>query len=284
MERSVRREHERKAGRRHYLMCRPSYFDVNYSINPWMDPDKPVYADLAVAQWERLRDVVLGLGHRVDVLDPLPEQPDMVFAANGATVLNGTALVARFRHRQRDREPAAYLRWFAANGYTGVGQAGRINEGQGDFLVVGDRVLAGSGFRTEPDAHVEAAELFGLPVVTLTLVDPRFYHLDTALAVLDVDEIAYFPPAFSPDSRAVLRDLFPDAVVAGPADAAEFGLNAVSDGRHVVMPEAATRLRAQLRDRGFVPIGMDMSELLKAGGGVKCCMLELHNGIDVSRT
>jgi N-dimethylarginine dimethylaminohydrolase len=257
-------------------MCRPTHFDVSYSINPWMDPAKPTATPLAVAQWETLRRIFIDLGHRVDELQPQPGLPDMVYTANGALVHDGTVLVARFRHPQRDRESAAYLRWFTERGYRPVSQAERFNEGEGDYLIAGSYVLSGSGFRTEPAAHGETQELFGLPVVSLRLVDPRYYHLDTALAVLDDNEIMYYPPAFSPGSRAVLETLFPDAILADAADAAVFGLNAVSDGRHVVLAAAATGLAARLRERGFDPIGVDLTELLKGGGGVKCCTLEIR--------
>jgi N-dimethylarginine dimethylaminohydrolase len=108
------------------------------------------------------------------------------------------------------------------------------------------------------------------------LVDPRFYHLDTALAVLDDDEVMYYPAAFSAESRAVLRKLYPNALVAADLDAEVFGLIAVSDGRHVVLPQGAAHLVSALRRRGFEPVGVDVSELLKAGGGVKCCTLELR--------
>src|SRR6185312_15618590 len=97
----------------------------------------------------------------------------------------------------------------------------------------------------------------GHPVVGLSLVDPRFYHLDTALAVLDDDEIMYYPQAFSAESRAVLATRFPDAIQAGEADAEAFGLNAVSDGLHVVLPRQAARLADQLAERGYEPIGVD---------------------------
>ncbi|KJY23006.1 amidinotransferase, partial [Streptomyces sp. NRRL S-104] len=106
--------------------------------------------------------------------------------------------------------------------------------------------------------------------------DPRFYHLDTALSVLDRDEVMYYPAAFSPESREVLAERFPDAIQAEEADAVAFGLNAVSDGLHVVLPEQARGLAAQLAERGFEPIGVDLSELLKAGGSAKCCTLELR--------
>ena len=118
--------------------------------------------------------------------------------------------------------------------------------------------------------------MLGRPVVPLELVDPRYYHLDTALAVLDDATVAWLPEAFSPASGAVLRARFPDAVVADPADAAVLGLNAVSDGRHVVLPAQATALAAALAERGFVPVPVDLSELLKGGGGPKCCTLEVR--------
>jgi N-dimethylarginine dimethylaminohydrolase len=113
--------------------------------------------------------------------------------------------------------------------------------------------------------------------VSLQLVDPRFYHLDTALAVLGDHDVAYFPEAFSPGSRGVLQRLFPDAILTGEEDATVLGLNAVSDGRHVVLPAAARDLAAQLRERGYEPVGVDLSELLKAGGSVKCCTLEIRS-------
>ena len=152
-----------------------------------------------------------------------------------------------------------------------------MNEGEGDYLVVGERILAGSGYRTDPRSHEEVRRLFGRSVVSLTLVDPRFYHLDTALAVLDDEQIMYYPAAFSPESQATLRELFPDAVVATEIDALTFGLNAVSDGQHVVLSQSAHHLIGELATRGFEPIGVDLSELLKAGGGAKCCVLELRD-------
>jgi N-dimethylarginine dimethylaminohydrolase len=271
---------ERIATRRRYLMCRPAHFAVDYVINPWMDPAVPVDRDRALRQWETLRGVYLDLGHRVDELSPLPGLPDMVYAANGATVLNGTVLGARFRHRERRAEAAAHRAWFRGAGFARVTEPQFVNEGEGDLLVAGppgDQVLlAGTGFRTDPLAHAEAAAVLGCPVLPLELVDPRYYHLDTALAVLDADTIAWLPSAFSPRSRELLATRFPDGVVADAQDAAALGLNAVSDGRHVVLAAQAPRLAAMIAERGFEPIPVDLSELRKGGGGVKCCTLEVR--------
>ncbi|GAA0445713.1 dimethylargininase [Streptomyces olivaceiscleroticus] len=268
----------RTAVPRRLLMCPPRHFDVTYSINPWMEPAKPVDGGLALAQWERLRALYRELGHTVEVVEPAGGLPDMVFAANGATVIDGKVLGARFRHEERTAEGPLYLSWLRAHGFPEAYWPEHVNEGEGDYLLAGRRLLAGTGFRTDPRSHAEAQEFFGVPVTGLTLVDPRFYHLDTALAVLSDDEIMYYPEAFTPGSRAVLRELFPDALTATAEGAAVFGLNAFSDGRHVLLPEAATGLAAGLRERGFEPIGVDLTELLKAGGSVKCCTLELREG------
>jgi N-dimethylarginine dimethylaminohydrolase len=261
---------------RRYLMCPPAYFEVRYAINPWMDPTTPVDTALATAQWERLVELYRTLGHRVDLIDPVPGLPDMVFAANGAVVAGGHALGARFRNPERRGEAPAYRDWLARNGFGDVRQAEHVNEGEGDFLVTRRWVLAGTGFRTDTRAHLEAQEQLGRPVIGLRLTDPRYYHLDTALAVLSDDDVMYLPEAFSPGSRAVLGELFPDAIHASPADAAVLGLNAVSDGYHVLLAAEAVGLAARLADRGYEPVGVEMSELRKAGGGVKCCTLELR--------
>ena len=266
---------ERRSSIRRYAMTRPTHFAVEYAINPWMDISTPVDADRAVAQWNNLVGTYRRLGHTVEFVEPEPGLPDMVYAANGGLIIDGHAIVARFKHPQRDGESAAYAAWMTDLGHTPV-QTRHVNEGQGDLLAIGPIILAGTGFRTDRRAHTEIAAITGKSVVTLELVDPRFYHLDTALAVLDDTTIAYYPPAFTERSRTLLRSLFPDAIEVASSDAYVLGLNAVSDGKHVVHPAAATGFAEQLYAAGFDPVGVDLSELLKGGGSVKCCTLEVH--------
>ena len=260
-------------------MCPPEHFAVEYAINPWMDVTMPVDAELALKQWQRLRETLTGLGHTVHVLAPQVGLPDMVFAANGAFAVGGTAYGARFRYPQRTDEAVAHRLFHESNGWRHVAPA-HTNEGEGDFAYLagahGGLVLAGYGFRTEHAAHAEAQEVLARPVVSLRLVDPRFYHLDVALAALDDANVAYHPEAFAPASRNVLLRLFPDAVIADEADALAFGLNLVSDGRNVVLNSDATGLTRKLRAAGYQPVPVELAELKKAGGSVKCCVAELH--------
>jgi N-dimethylarginine dimethylaminohydrolase len=264
----------RRARRCTFVMCPPEHFDVVYSINPWMDPSVPVDRARAQRQWEALVDVYRALGHEVRLVDPVPGLPDMVFAANSGFSLAGRVLTARFRHPERRPEERWYREWFEREGLATT-TARRVNEGEGDFALVGSTVLAGYGIRTERAALREARAVFERPIVGLRLVDPRFYHLDTALLPLD-DGVAYHPPAFSPRSRRRIEHLYPGALAVDERDAAVLGLNATCDGYHVVLPAQADGLAARLRAVGYEPVPVDVSELLKAGGSVKCCTLELR--------
>jgi N-dimethylarginine dimethylaminohydrolase len=260
-------------------MCPPEHFAVVYAINPWMDTTASVDAALALKQWHALRETLTGLGHAVHVLDPHPGLPDMVYAANGAFSIDGTVYGARFKHPQRADE-ALHHQGFYRNGSWIFVDPEQVNEGEGDFAYLpgayGGIILAGYGFRTDPAAHAEAQEVLGRPVVSLKLVDPAFYHLDTALAVLDDRHVTYYPDAFSPAAQRVLAQLFPDAVVADRSDAEAFGLNLVSDGRHVVLNAEATGMAAKVQAAGYVPVPVELSELKRGGGSVKCAVAELR--------
>jgi N-dimethylarginine dimethylaminohydrolase len=266
----------RRPAPRRFLMCPPEHFAVEYAINPWMDPQAPVDRDLALAQWRGLVDTYRALGHEVVEVAAEPGLPDMVFAANGGLVVDGVAVGARFATPQRAPEAALYREHLRAAGVTTIHTPTHVNEGEGDLLVAGDVILAGTGYRTDPRAHGEVATLTGREVVPLQLVDPRYYHLDVAACVLDDTTIAYLPAAFDAAGVAELRRRFPDAIEAEERDAEVLGLNAVSDGRHVVLDEAAEGLAAAIAARGFEPVPVQLSELRKAGGGVKCCTMELR--------
>jgi N-dimethylarginine dimethylaminohydrolase len=271
---------ERVSRNRTYLMCPPEHFTVEYAINPWMDTTVPVDTALALKQWEILRYTLLDLGHTVHVLPAQPGLPDLVYAANGAFSVDGAVYGARFKHPQRSAEAAVHEYFYRSRAGWRFASPAHVNEGEGDFAYLPDAygglVLAGYGYRTELPAHAEAQEVLGRPVLSLRLVDPAFYHLDTALAPLDDRNVAYYPDAFSPASQRVLARLFPDAVIADRADAEAFGLNLVSDGRNVVLNAEATGMADKVRAAGYRPVPVELSELKRGGGSVKCAVAELR--------
>ncbi len=270
----------RIATQRTVLMCRPDFFTVSYRINPWMHPELATDTALAIAQWEVLHSTYLQLGYTVHLIEPVEGLPDMVYAANGGFVIDNIAYGASFTYPERQPEGPAYMEWFRTAGFD-VREPAEVNEGEGDFLLVGgssstDVILAGTGFRSASDSHAEVAAIYGREVVSLNLINPSFYHLDTAIAVLDDSNIAYLPSAFDEVSLDTLRARYPEAIIVTEGDAAVLGLNSFSDGYNVVIASRAKDFERQLRERGYNPIGVDLSELVRGGGGVKCCTLELR--------
>ena len=229
-------------------------------------------------QWDKLYKIYTQqLGWNVQLIDPVRGLPDMVFATDCCLMINGRALLSSFRYPQRQPETDHFEAWLTSHGYRELKQAKNYFEGGGDNLLCGQKILAGYGFRSAPEAAQELQEFFDLEVVPLKIIDPRFYHLDTSLAVLSDDTVASYLPALDADSQARLKAAIPNVIEATLEEAQGFGLNAVSDGQTVITSSESESLLQKYRDAGFSVIGTPILEFRKSGGGVKCLTLDLEH-------
>jgi N-dimethylarginine dimethylaminohydrolase len=259
------------------LMCPPTYFDIEYEINVWMHQDDQPSNDTAQQQWDKLYKIYTEqLGWEVQLIEPVNHLPDMVFATDCCLMIDGKILLSSFRFPERQPESDHFGEWFSANGYNNVKTAKNFFEGGGDNMLCGDKIIAGYGYRSSPEAAQEMQDYFGLEVVSLKIVDPRFYHLDTSLAVLSSDTVAYYPGAIDQESRIRLKNAIPNLIEATLEEAQGFGLNAVSDGHTVITSDENKSLLQKYRDAGFEVIGTPILEFRKSGGGVKCLTLKLR--------
>ncbi len=274
------------------LMCRPDYFEVSYTINPWMDPnawqaESGQLAAQSQSQWEGLYRNITGLGVTVDLHTPRPGVPDMVFTANAAVVLDRKALLARFLDPERQAEEKYHqdvLQGLVADGVideVSTLPQGMFQEGAGDCLWDGSRELfwAGYGQRSRREAYAYVASFFDRKVVTLELTDSRYYHVDTCLAVLNSGHIVYYPPAFSGDSIERLRtEVGGDQwlIAAGEEDASRLGVNLVNIGTKVVMAVCSPMLERNLNNAGFEVIRSPLPAFGMSGGAAACLTLRLH--------
>lgn len=258
------------------LMCKPTYFDIEYEINAWMDMGNPVDPAEAMRQWQQLKQTYEKLGFAIEEIEPVKGLPDMVFTANGALVVDGKVALPNFRYPERQPETEHFRAWFEAHGYTNLILPKHHFEGEGDALVLNGKILAGWGYRSTYEAHQELAAYFDREIVSLHLINDRFYHIDTCLSILSERAIAFYPGAFDEASQTILRSLVPTVIEASQADAEAFGLNAMSDGHHVVCSDRAPAFHEQLKTAGFEPLPTSISEFQKSGGGVKCLTLTLR--------
>ncbi len=260
------------------LMCPPDFFDIEYEINIWMHQNNQVTGQTAHEQWMDLRHIYTDqLGWDVQLITPTKGLPDLVFATDCCLMFDGKILLSNFRYPERQPETAQYEQWFRAHDYNQLRQTKHRFEGGGDHIICGDKVLSGYGFRSDLESHDEIRDYFGLEVISLHIVDPQFYHLDTSLAVLSSDTVAFYPGALDEPSQRRLKAAVPNVIEATLEEAKGFGLNAVSDGHTIITSNESASLLQKYRDAGFEVIGTPILEFRKSGGGVKCLTLELRS-------
>jgi N-dimethylarginine dimethylaminohydrolase len=259
------------------LMCPPTYFEVFYEINPWMHVSDKVDINLAKKQWDNLYKIyVKKLNWQVLVQEPVKNLPDMVFTANAGLIdLNGNCILPTFRSPERQPETKYDQIFFESIGYKNFITPSHDFEGEGDALFCGDILFMGYPWRSDKSVSKEL-EKKGIKVVPLQLTDARFYHLDTALTIIDKDTVALWPGAFSQESVSEVKKLVKNVIEGTEQDALKYGFNAISNGKIVVMPEGAQFLEAQYKNLGLEVITTSITEFQKSGGGVKCLSLILR--------
>src|SRR5580765_4586434 len=263
-----------------FLMCPPEHFDVQYVINPWMEGNvHKSSVQIASEQWQKLFGVIKSEA-AVEEVRAEPGLPDMVFTANAGLVVGDQVVLSRFRHKERRGEEPHFRDWFAEHGFKVHELPNDLPfEGAGDALLSRDgRTLwAAYGFRSELDSHPYLAKMLDLEVLSLRLIDKRFYHLDTCFCPLERGYVLYYPGAFDAQSNRLIEQRVPEEkrIPVNETDAVTFACNAVNIGRKIILNQASAELKARLQSAGFNVVETPLSEFMKSGGGAKCLTLRL---------
>ncbi|MBN2320244.1 MAG: TIGR00300 family protein [Acidobacteria bacterium] len=268
-----------KNSRASLLMCSPTFFDVQYVINPWMEGNiGKVVRSRARKQWDALYRILSDRSD-VQIVDPIAGQPDMCFVANAGLKIENLFVPSLFRVPQRVPEVPVYAEWIKSRGIEIRDIPDDCTfEGEGDALFQPgkDILWAGYGVRSSLTSHRYLTEFFKCPVYSLRLVDERFYHLDTCFVPLPGGRVMYYPAAFDKRSRDLIRDHFEPSnrVEVGDEDAQHFCCNAVRIGNTLVANHASDALRRKLEGWDLEVITTDLNEFILAGGAAKClCLL-----------
>jgi lysine-ketoglutarate reductase/saccharopine dehydrogenase-like protein (TIGR00300 family) len=263
-----------------FLMCPPDHYEVDYVINPWMEGNiHKSSREAAASQWEALC-ALLEKEAQVERIPPQTGLPDMVFTANAGLALGKKFVLSRFLPRERQGEESIFKKWFKKQGFEIFELPPDLPfEGAGDALLDSHRscLWAGYGFRSELAAHPQLAQWLNIEVISLRLVDPRFYHLDTCFCPLENGGLLYYPQAFDAYSNRSIEQRVPPElrIAVGETDAVRFACNAVNLGRRILVNQVSAQLRQRLAEAGFDAVETPLNEFLKAGGGAKCLTLRL---------
>lgn len=271
-----------------FLMCSPHHYEVDYVINPWMEGNiHRSSREAAQEQWQGLYQVI-STHAEVDLIKPQPGWPDMVFTANAGLILGDQVVLSRFLHKERQGEEPFFKAWFEEQGYTVHMLPKDLPfEGAGDALLdrEGRWLWAGYGFRTELDSHALVSEWLNIEVLSLRLMDERFYHLDTCFCPLSEGYLLYYPPAFDAYTNRLIEMRVPahKRLAISEPDAVNFACNAVNIGSIVIMNQASAPLKQRLAAAGFQVLETPLTEFLKAGGAAKCLTLRIDEPVRPER-
>ena len=272
------------------LMCRPDHFGVEYAINPWMHPDDWQHdarhlAEQSHREWAGLYQTLTGLDCVIELVPAVAGVPDLVFTANAALVLDRKVMLAQFRHPERRKEEPYYEAAFRTLKAKGLIDSihklpeGIAHEGAGDCVFDRTRNLfwMGYGPRSDIASRTTVEDTFGVEAVPLQLVDPRFYHMDTALSALPHGEVMYVPEAFTAEGRAVIhkRVKVGQRIELTMEDACQLAANTVCIGDNLVNPGCGPKLRAELEGRSYRVVSVPLGSFLRSGGAAFCLTLRL---------
>ena len=262
-----------------FLMCPPTYFTVAYEINPWMDKQNPINPKKAMQEFDALVRLYKKLGCRIEFMKPQKGLPDMVFTANGAVVSGNSALIANFRYPERRPETQYFSKWFRNHGWKAAPMpAGSVLEGQGEAFFVNGKIFAGYGFRANRAGHQALRKTFRVPVISLKLVDSRWYHLDTCFCPLRDGVVMYYPGAFDTASRARIIQNTKHAITVSKQEALDFVCNSVPIGNILVTgARPSPKTRRALQKIGYQVLHVSLDEFKKSGGGARCLTLNLNS-------
>lgn len=256
------------------LVCDPSYYEIKYEINPWMNLSFNSDRTEAFSQWRNLANKLKDLGTEIVEINPINELPDMVFTANAGILLGKSILLSNFKFKERQPEKNYFKEWFLNSGYRTIElPSGIFFEGAGDCLIKDGMIFMGYGFRTDLEAYSDTIweGFFNLELnsVMIKLVDPYFYHLDTCFCPLNKGQILLFPGAIDKHDLLNLRKRF-DILAVPEHDAKKFACNAVLVGDNILIPKGCDDTKEILTQNYYIVHELEMSEFIKAGGACKC--------------
>jgi len=275
------------------LVSDANNFSIEAPINPHygfspLDKTKAILEHQTVVELFKQASISV-----VQVPSPLNCQ-DGIYTANWALVRGGKAILSRLPNVRKNEEE------YAENILKNLGKAvihvpGDYRfSGQGDCLACGNYLLAGSGYRSDPEAQSFAASQLGYELVQLQTVaqidesgrpvinkvsgwpDSFYYDIDLAIAVIRDDLIAYCPEALTPESVKKIKSLNIETIEVSRQEAEQgFACNLVSTGETIIMSDQATELASALKMRGFSVLTTPITELSKGGGYIRCISLTL---------
>jgi N-dimethylarginine dimethylaminohydrolase len=267
---------------RRVLLCPPTYF----AFQPINEITRKVLANGESPDLEAFRREHAGFvaayreaGVQVELIEPDPGLPYMVYARDFGACLAEGALIGKFREPIRQGEELHYERKLRELGVPIIGKITCGSFEGGDFWMLDETtVVHGIAARTDWEGVRNAAEILEPLGYTVrgVQIDSRFLHLDMAFNIVAPGVAVVATEALPDFFFRMLRKRRYELVETSAAGVFKHYCNiqALGDGR-VLTFEANKDVNAKLRALGLEVITAEIWNILKGGGGPHCMTFPL---------
>ena len=258
------------------LLCPPTFYDIRYEINPWMDRTNSIDKAKTQEEYNTLTYAYDQLGITYDELGCVEELPDQVFTTDLGHAEKNIFIKANFKYPERQKEAEIAEHYFKDKGYEIKTMPEDVFFEGGDFLKINDTYLFGYGKRSSKEAAAHLSEILHKEILSIELPDEYYYHLDTCVAPLNQDTVLVHEKALTDDGMALIRETFPTIIPTSEEDNKNFACNLVTFDNDLIMTQGiSNELKDTLTEKGFRIITIPMSQYLKGGGSVHCVSMEI---------
>jgi hypothetical protein len=259
--------------------------------NAYMDLAVEVDPERALEQHRNLSERISDCGIPLVRFPGKPETPDDVFPNNTFATAPGRLIVGAMFHPERQREAnRADIRAFFTDlmHYETIDLSERdvVAELTGALIIDHARRIGFCGMTQRvDDAGCQAMhEAFDLGLTFQFDLDEREYHTNVVMAVLASRALVICPDAFvDPEVPKAIAEAFPGHVLeitreekeafAGNVIALSFSDLFMSQTAVDALPKEKLET---LEDWGFTIHGVELDEIEKAGGSLRCCVAEIY--------
>ncbi len=257
-------------------VVRPECFVLTEPINStqrrFYGTEEQPSASLLVDQHANVVRVLTTAGIQVVDVEPTLDLPCQFNVRDAAVVIGSRLILGRMACAVRMSEPAVFGVALGAESVVTV-EAGQL-EG-GDIAVTPDEVFVGLGERTDERGYATLRDLLGgTRKVTPIRLAAGVLHLDVAANLLSPGVGVLHRPSIAGDLPKSLREV--EWIEITDDEFTEQAANILVLKQGMVMLDARhERLQNALAIRGFQCITVQLDEITKVGGGVRCMTLPL---------
>ncbi|TCS97010.1 dimethylarginine dimethylaminohydrolase family protein [Hazenella coriacea] len=258
------------------VLCTPQYMRIVDIINETQRSyvEENIQVNVAIEQHQKLVSTLEEAQVEVILIPPDSQLPEQVFTRDIAFTIGENIFIGNMQTTIRNGEEKIFQNMLDQRGISYHTLKSGTIEG-GDVIIDDKKVWIGIGNRSSEPVLRELQNLLPDYHITPVPFNPRYLHLDCVFNPISAHEALIFSPAFPQESLDLLSDSY-DLIEVTEKEQFQLCVNLIALGeKKVVTQPLYHELNRELEQRGFHLVHVDISEIIKSGGGFRCITMPL---------